>query len=295
MAEWAREGGDMLALIEAAVPVPAPALPPEIAFLAAFGVDRALLIEARALALASGVTADRALLAAGALSAEQFYRLLAEHLGIEFLHQALPVAEGVAIEGVMEIEIVPLAPNGLGVDFAVAPRGPTLRLLLERFAPDRNRPQPRVAVTTPRRLAALVRRRHRHVIVREASHGLSDWNPRLSALAGWSFGQQLFGFALGFTTAVGLGAAPLSTGAALCLLCSMVFLGMVLVRLLATSVSPPATRKPLPRTPDDQLPIYTIVVPLFREARVVPDLAAALSRLDYPVLGSKLTKGGMAG
>jgi len=33
---------------------------------------------------------------------------------------------------------------------------------------------------------------------------------------------------------------------------------------------------------DDQLPTYTILVPLYREARVLPNLVACLSGLDYP-------------
>ncbi len=33
---------------------------------------------------------------------------------------------------------------------------------------------------------------------------------------------------------------------------------------------------------DDQLPVYTVLVPLFREARVVRELLAALRVLDYP-------------
>jgi cellulose synthase/poly-beta-1,6-N-acetylglucosamine synthase-like glycosyltransferase len=33
---------------------------------------------------------------------------------------------------------------------------------------------------------------------------------------------------------------------------------------------------------DDRLPLYTIVVPLYREARVAPQIARAIDRLDYP-------------
>src|SRR5258707_382379 len=81
-------------------------LPPEIAFLLTFGIDRAELIEAVGRAQASGVTADRALLAAGLLSAEHFYRLLADFLGVAFLDHPLPVAEGVAIDGEKAVEVL---------------------------------------------------------------------------------------------------------------------------------------------------------------------------------------------
>jgi cellulose synthase/poly-beta-1,6-N-acetylglucosamine synthase-like glycosyltransferase len=36
------------------------------------------------------------------------------------------------------------------------------------------------------------------------------------------------------------------------------------------------------RMPDHELPIYTLLVPLYREAHMLPSLVAALSRLDYP-------------
>ena len=38
--------------------------------------------------------------------------------------------------------------------------------------------------------------------------------------------------------------------------------------------------------PDHALPIYTLLVPLYREAHMLSPLARALSRLDYPALGS---------
>lgn len=255
----------------------------EIAFLTAFGLEAETLVTAVGQAQVVGVTADRALLAAGLLSAEQFYRLLAIYLGVPFLHPALPVAEGVAIDGAMEIEIVPLAPNARGIDFVAAPRGRTLARLLERFSPDSDRPSPRVAITTPQRIAALVRHRHRGTIVRDASYGLSDWDPRLSALAGWTVGQRAFGFGAAATAAWGLATEPVATSAALCLALSALFLGLVVLRLLAMAASLlPGDRRPAIHLRDDQLPNYTIVVPLFREARVVPRLTMALRRLDYP-------------
>ena len=39
---------------------------------------------------------------------------------------------------------------------------------------------------------------------------------------------------------------------------------------------------PTPRVGDAELPIYTILVPLFREAKVLGALVESLRRLDYP-------------
>jgi hypothetical protein len=62
---------------------------------------------------------------------------------------------------------------------------------------------------------------------------------------------------------------------------SVIFLAGNTINLLACLVPVPQTmrRKPLP---DSALPIYTVLVPLYREERVVPQLLAALAALDYP-------------
>ena len=39
---------------------------------------------------------------------------------------------------------------------------------------------------------------------------------------------------------------------------------------------------PAPPLKDEALPVYTILVPLFREARILPNLIRALKRIDYP-------------
>ena len=49
--------------------------------------------------------------------------------------------------------------------------------------------------------------------------------------------------------------------------------------------SPPVA----PPLADDELPVYTVLVAMYREGAVIPKLVAALNRFDYPVLGSNLT------
>lgn len=43
------------------------------------------------------------------------------------------------------------------------------------------------------------------------------------------------------------------------------------------------------RIPDRELPVYTIVAALYREAASVNGLLSAIERFDYPVLGSSHT------
>ena len=51
---------------------------------------------------------------------------------------------------------------------------------------------------------------------------------------------------------------------------------------LAACVASLAPDEPESELAYDRLPIYTIVVPLYREARVAPQIARAIDRLDYP-------------
>lgn len=92
--------------------------------------------------------------------------------------------------------------------------------------------------------------------------------------------------ALGAIIAVAIGAATLApatiTGLTVCLV-AICFVGFAALRVAAAigavggGFQPPA----LPLA-DIDLPVYTVLVPLHREARVVPRLLPALCALDYP-------------
>jgi cellulose synthase/poly-beta-1,6-N-acetylglucosamine synthase-like glycosyltransferase len=69
------------------------------------------------------------------------------------------------------------------------------------------------------------------------------------------------------------------------LLCLFVTLPPAFRILVAMNRPAFATRKPsqvFSATPDRELPVYTIIAPLHREARVVDQLLSAIERLDYP-------------
>ena len=51
---------------------------------------------------------------------------------------------------------------------------------------------------------------------------------------------------------------------------------------LAGSFAGGARERPLPRLPDEQLPVYTVMAALYREGRSVAHLLRALAALDYP-------------
>jgi len=74
--------------------------------------------------------------------------------------------------------------------------------------------------------------------------------------------------------------APRLALAALHLVFLCAFTLAVLWRGVATAIAKPPPR--VWRCDDDALPAYTVIIPLYREAAMVPGLLAALEALDYP-------------
>jgi hypothetical protein len=128
-------------------------------------------------------------------------------------------------------------------------------------------------------------------IAREASFALADRDPALSAKSGASLGQCCVAAAAFVFAGLVCTLAPDFGLPALSIATSCVFLAALCLRLFAGAASLDGGEvRPLAPVADRLLPAYSIVVALHREARVVRQLASALDAIDYPVLGSKLTK-----
>lgn len=122
----------------------------------------------------------------------------------------------------------------------------------------------------------------------QAADGLADTDPVLSARRVLSRPQQigLIVIALGVVAATALW--PLTTVIVLIGIASIVFLSSTLFKFsvalhgsrydLVERVEPEAVAA----LEDQSLPIYTVLVPVFREARIVGRLVENLGRLDYP-------------
>ena len=67
---------------------------------------------------------------------------------------------------------------------------------------------------------------------------------------------------------------------------SLMFLLTISLRLAAAAhaayVRVGGRKRPIPRIKEAELPRYTVLVAMYKEARVLPDLVAALEALDYP-------------
>jgi cellulose synthase/poly-beta-1,6-N-acetylglucosamine synthase-like glycosyltransferase len=249
----------------------------EIAFLADYGVPYARLLAATR-AAHGDVTADQALLAEGDMREEEFYRLLARHLALPYYCGEIAIVECPDPAGATRRGSARLAPNAQGMRFVLAPRGPTLAKLLE-VAAAKGLPNA-CFITSPQRLAAIIRFQMGGHVAEEAAGALEWTDAALSAHSGLTKGQWACAILLAACALV-LGLQRPEILNAICAAALwLVFFASVVLRFAAALAG---DRGGAPPPLDDfDLPVYSIIAPLKREANVVSQLIQALDGLDYP-------------
>jgi cellulose synthase/poly-beta-1,6-N-acetylglucosamine synthase-like glycosyltransferase len=252
--------------------------PRQLAFLAAYGAPPESLLLAGEIAAAHGVAPDVALLAEGLAQEEFFYRALADRIGAPYHVGGAPLDTAVSPARAINAGLVYLAQLGAPYRAIAAPRGESLRLLVE--AADAGRPIEGLAITSPRRLGALVRVERSSDIAARASLALGRLDPALSARGEMWPSQTLgaAGFGLGLIALALL--APGAERALSSILLWTLFSATIALRVacaIAANVSDPP-----PPLADADLPVYTVIVAMYREGAVIPKLVAALNRFDYP-------------
>lgn len=258
-------------------------IPPDFAFLCRHGVTSGALAAAGQWARHWQVPVADAILALQLIPEDAFYRALAQELDIAYLPDDARIVDkardGDALDETLAARTLPLAPNPHGLVHAVAPDGPAVDMLL------RHRhafPCAGVALVSPSRLSALARHRFRREIA-DAAAGMTAQEPDLSYRGGPARWHMAALRALFAAAAVWGFFAPLALLYFFMLLAGIVFLAMSLLRLVCLMQPPPLPPGGHVRALSDaELPVYTVIVPLFRETRVVPQLLHALTAIDYP-------------
>jgi cellulose synthase/poly-beta-1,6-N-acetylglucosamine synthase-like glycosyltransferase len=122
----------------------------------------------------------------------------------------------------------------------------------------------------------------------QAAHGLARADPALSARRVLSRGQKAIGVVVLILVLAALVLWPLPTVITVIGVASVVFLASTLFKF---SVALHGSRfdlveriedEAIAALADEDLPVYTVLVPVFREARIVGRLVENLGRLDYP-------------
>jgi cellulose synthase/poly-beta-1,6-N-acetylglucosamine synthase-like glycosyltransferase len=249
----------------------APPLPASLTFLQSEAPAH-VLHGALARAQRAGVSPEQVVLGEGLLTEDAYYRAMARWLRLPFQPDVFEVGAGARYP---ESILTGLAPGPEGVWLA-APAGARIAAT----AAFRRRSNLHLTITTPTTLRRSVERAHAREAAREASDSLERADAQATSRTGASGQQAAFaGLMLGV---VALALAPAGAlQAAAATIVAVVAAACIILRTVAACASLPrsATCPPLA---DCDLPVYTVIAALYREAPVAAKLIRALDALDYP-------------
>lgn len=253
----------------------------------ALRLDEDLVRAAAGRAGINGTTFQAELLAGGEVSEATFFRQVAETLNVPFLRTLDPSAvvmrdrDGLATlrarDGARMTRL--LSPDGQTL-VAVAPREQEFAKLVQLL---QRRPEvaTRLRVVTPSALRLAIATRCQPLLMQRAVNRLFDALPYCSSrsvVTGW---QGFLAGALLVSSFALLASYPVGTLVGLHVAFSAFFFSCVVLRLLAIPrVRPRASLKTAPRP--DEMPRYSVLVALYREAEIVPELLVALGKLVWP-------------
>src|ERR1700674_2343247 len=123
-----------------------------------------------------------------------------------------------------------------------------------------------------------------------AVYELAERNPELSAQQVFTPAQVIFGYALLTLFMIGVALSPIATLVAVNVAMSLFYLGNFVFKGILVSVGGARSADrdetiaiAARRLTDDELPVFTVLVPMFREPEMLPVLARSLRQLDYPL------------
>ena len=269
------------------------------AFLTNAGIDPQVLATARSQAAQSQTRVSHILFAQGVLSRENYVRQLAGFHGLSCACDSLEL-EGYDVDHLTDFErrdqtikddrsgLINLTKNGqffVALD-ALHYDEPTMQLFLQsgNVHPDR------LLLITPDLKQKLLQSKDEQHRLDHAVYGLAQTHEGFSARDKTNYGQKIVLSFLFGLLAWGMVLAPIGTLYALGGFFNLLFLYSNLLRLAAVTSLEPMINPDEdahaglahPRLTDEELPIYTILVPLFCEHRVVGQLIDSLLALDYP-------------
>ncbi|MDI4666571.1 glycosyltransferase [Xanthobacter autotrophicus] len=229
-----------------------------------------------------GVGADQVLVAGGRVEPAEATGRLAAHLGLAIAPPGSGSAPGDAAtaEAMLRTGVRVDAADGARPRFTLAARGRDVRRLIRALRRDPGLAG-RVRLAEPGAFRREVMAAAGPLLAASAAARLATRHPLKSAATldtKRALGRVALAVGLPFLALLAL--APEHGLLLVQALLSLVFLGWVSIRLASCAYDPPAD--PTPALPVRQLPVYSVLVPLYREAASVPHLVAALGALDYP-------------
>ena len=255
----------------------------EIRMLRRLGYDDQIIDRNLAAAIENNTTIEKELLASGAASSADHFKRLANYLVLPFQDRI----DAACVTDRPHIDTLLADPRGMRLNnskterqYAVVPSASDVADLHLRLS---SHPEIRrcVIITTPEAVRAAVWKVGETRRLGEKVNDLMAWEPRFSArIVFW--GKQ--GFLLGSGVVTLLACLMIFTLQAL-LVTHIIFSALYFFTLLVRLASLRKSAGPKLQQPSDQqeaLPVYTVLIPLYREARMIDQLTASMCRLDWP-------------
>ncbi len=259
------------------------------ALLAAGVIDRAALSWALARQKETGERVGQILLAAGCVHRLELQKALGAQWGLPFIDLLSSdvddeLVRRFAPETLLAEGWVPVEVEGDRTIVATCePPTATLRDRIRAHFPSGTKLSFRT--TTPIDIERTILLCFREHFVRRSTGELLARRPELSAAGGWSAGQKRMAGVAGCLLAAGLLVQWQLTLALVVASANLVFLAAVSFKLLACLVGVATGARAMPSVAvrDDRLlPLYTVLVPVYREANVIGELMENLGAIDYP-------------
>jgi cellulose synthase/poly-beta-1,6-N-acetylglucosamine synthase-like glycosyltransferase len=247
-----------------------------------------LLRAAAARARELGTGADQVLILWGVIDEDAYLRRLAFLTGFatenfaEIDRRDSPLLDH-QIADAATLGLMPLRQDGRLV-WTLAPRHLTARTLC-RIAAERPDLTERIRLTSSSRLNQFLLHQADDVLGRAAADGLHQRSPKMSAAPAAAGGSRWRRHLQCFKGPCGIAALmllpPILALDAWSVVLALWFLAFISLRLWGSFI-PRLPQPKLRRLPDHQLPVYTVIAALYREAKSVGPLMQAINALDYP-------------
>lgn len=256
-------------------------------------LDLETLNKAIALSQKWGVPVHQVLISLGWLLPEDYSAALARRHGVKFIDKDeahllhLPGAKFDELKSLEPKIVAHLADKNLGSSLDPTTMTPDL---LKNVLTSLAKAKQHIALTSPSAIRHMILRLGQQKLCRRAIMDLQNRFPNQSASSGITL-TQLLSFACIIGLIIGSSLIdPQIPSYIIAALLTFFFFGIVVLRLVACILFVIPWRRNRKRKkhiaqnpiPDSELPIYTLLVPAFHEANILPQLIDALGQIDYP-------------
>lgn len=253
-------------------------------------ITRSQLNDALDLAQRTGVRLGRALLNRGYITEKQIYKFLAKQAGLPFVHLVdrefdPEVTQLIDPETCQRLGILPLEMKGGKLVLAmVDPFNSEALETATRITGKKIKP----VFVTGEDMSIALDRLHKDAYLSQSVSRLLERSPEDSAFRVLSKGQKISLLLFALLSIAWLILDYRSYLIVINALFTVFYLAFsaykvyLVSKSVQTDLEVPVTNREIAALKDNELPFYTLLIPVYREAEILPGLFKALEKLDYP-------------